>query len=119
MFVKEPGKPPSKPYMLVCIDAESGFLLASDLQLDPPVPQDFLSLIVSSMETRGVSGGAPIRPKSVRVNDAAVFGLLTKELAPLNLKLELVTRLSALHEFQGIAERELFSRRPGYSGRHN
>jgi Domain of unknown function (DUF6930) len=119
MFVREPGKTPTKPYMLVCIDTASRFLLASDLLLDAPVPQDFLSLIVSSMETRGVEGGAPVVPESVRLSDSAVCKLLDSELGQLGVKLELVEHLPALAEFKGIAEREFFSRQRGYSGGKN
>jgi hypothetical protein len=95
MFVEEPGKTPSKPYMLVCLDTASGLLLGTDLLLDTPTPQNFLSLIVHSMETRGVEGGAPICPESVRLANAGALALLTKELAPLDLRHELVARLDA------------------------
>jgi hypothetical protein len=119
MFVKEPGKTPAKPCMLVCIDTASRFVLGSDLVLDLPRPEDFLSLLVASMETRGVHGGAPVLPESVRLDDPEVLKLLGNELGQLGVKVELVERLPALAEFKKIAERELFSRQPGYSGGEN
>jgi len=119
MFVKEPGKPPSKPYMLVCIDAASRAVIGSDLLLDTPSPQDLLSLLVGSMEKPCVGIGAPVLPESVRVDDFAVFKSLGSELGQLNVEVELVERLSALPEFKEIAERELFSHQVGYSGGEN
>ena len=119
MFIKEPGKAPSKPYMLVCVDIASRCILGSDLLPDLPLPQDFLSVIVTSMESPLVGSGAPARPDSVQLNDPAALELLAKELAPLKLNLELVEGLAALEEFKKIAEREFFSQQPGYSGREN
>jgi len=119
MFVKEPGKTPTKPYMLVCIDTASLAIMGSDLLLDPPCPKDFLSLVVASMETICIGNGSPILPESVRLDDSAVFKLLGGALGQLGVRFELVERLSALREFKEIAERELFSRQPGYSGRAN
>ena len=119
MFVKEPGQTPTKPYMLVCIDTASRAVMGSDLLLDPPTPQDFLSLLVHSMEAPCVGSGAPALPDSVRLDDAAVFKLLGNELGQLSVRFELVEWLSALPEFKGIAERELFSRQAGYSGGEN
>ena len=119
MFVKEPGETPTKPYMLVCIDMASRALMGSDLLLDPPTPQDFLSLLVPSMEAPCVGSGAPVLPESVRLDDSAVFRLLGSELGRLGVKVELIERLPALPEFKEIAERELFSRQVGYSGGEN
>jgi hypothetical protein len=119
MFVKEPGKPPAKPCLLVCIDTASRFVLGSDLVLDLPRPEDFLSLLVASMERPCVGSGAPVVPESVRLDDSAVFRLLGAEMGQLCVKFELVKRLPALAEFRKIAERELFSRQPGYSGAEN
>ena len=119
MFVEEPGKTPTRPYMLVCIDTASRAIMGSDLLLDLPCPEDFLSLLVATMETPCVGNGAPVLPESVRLDDSAVFKLLGNELGQLGVKLELVERLSALREFKEIAERELFSRQVGYSGGEN
>jgi len=119
MFVKERGETPTKPYMLVCIDTASRAIMGSDLLLTPPSPQDYLSLLVSSMEKPYVGIGAPALPDSVRLDDSAVFKLLGSELGQLGVKVELVERLSAIREFREIAERELFSRQVGYSGREN
>ena len=119
MFVKEPGETPTKPYMLVCIDTASRAIMGSDLVLDSPNPQDFLSLLVRSMEAPCVSSGDPVRPESVCSDDSAVFKLLGSKLGQLGVNFELVERLSALAEFKKIAERELFSRQQGYSGGEN
>ena len=119
MFVKEPGKTPTKPYMLVCIDTASMAIIGSDLVLDFPNPQDLLSLLVASMEKPCVGMGVPVLPESVRLDDSAVFKLLGSELGQLGVRFELVERLSALPEFKEIAKRELFSRQVGYSGGEN
>lgn len=116
MFVKEPGETPTKPYMLVCIDTASRAVMGSDLLLDLPRPEDFLSLLVASMETPCVGNRAPVLPESVRLDDSVVFKLLGSELRQLGVKLELVEQLPTLREFKQIAERELFSRQVGYSG---
>jgi len=71
------------------------------------------------METPCVGNGAPLLPESVHLDDAAVFKLLGNELGRLGVKFERAERLSALREFKEIAERELFSRQVGYSGREN
>jgi Domain of unknown function (DUF6930) len=119
MFVKEPGERPTKPYMLVCIDTAARAIIGSNLLLDTPVPQDLLSLLLGSMEKPCVGIVAPILPRSVRVDDSAVFDLLRTELEQLCVKVELVEQLSALPEFKEIAENELFSRQAGYSGAEN
>jgi len=119
MFVKEPGQTPTKPYMLVCIDTASRAIMGSDLLLDFPRPEDFLSLLVASMETPCVGNGSPVLPESVRLDDSTAFKLLGSKLGQLGVKFELVEQLSALREFKEIAERELFSRQLGYSGREN
>ena len=119
MFIKEPGETPTKPYMLVCIDTASMAIMASNLLLDTPAPQDLFSLLVVSMEKPCVGIVAPILPESVRVDAPAVFNLLRSELGKLGVKVELVERLSALPEFKEIAERELFSHQVGYSGGEN
>jgi hypothetical protein len=119
MFVKEPGEAQTKPYMLVCIDTASRAIMGSDLLLTPPSPQDYLSLLVASMENPCVGISAPALPDSVCLDDSAVFKLLGSELEQLGVKFELVERLPALREFKEIAERELFSSQVGYSGREN
>ena len=119
MFIKEPGETPTKPYMLVCIDTASRFIMGSDLLLTPPSPRDYLSLLVATMETPCVGNGTPVLPESVRLEDSAVFKVLRRELGQLGVRFEVVERLSALLEFKEIAERELFSRQVGYSGREN
>jgi hypothetical protein len=119
MFVKEPGETPTRPYMLVCIDTVSRAILGSDIVLDSPTPKDFLSLLIHSMEAPCVGSGDPVRPESVRLDDSAVFVLLSSKLGQLGVKIELVKHLSALAEFKKMAERELFSRQPGYSGGEN
>ena len=93
--------------------------MGSDLLLDPPTPQDFLSLLVHSMEAPCVGSGAPVLPDSVRVDDSTIFKLLEDELGQLGVRFELVELLSALPEFEEIAERELFSHQAGYSGGEN
>jgi Domain of unknown function (DUF6930) len=119
MFVKEPGKSPSKPYMLVCIDTASRAIMGSDLLLDLPRPEDFLSLLVASMKNPCVGNGAPVLPESVDLEDSTVFKLLGSELGQLGVRFGLVEQLPALREFKEIAERELFSHQVGYSGREN
>jgi hypothetical protein len=119
MFIKEPGETPTKPYMLVCIDTASRAIMGSDLLRDPPSPQDLLSLLVASMEKPCVGTGTAVLPEVVRLEDSAVFRLLASELGRLGVRVELVERLSALPEFREIAERDLFSRQLGYSGRAN
>ncbi len=119
MFVKEPGEPPSKPYMRVCIDTALRAIMGNDLLLDLPRPEDFLSLLVASMETPYSGTGSPNGPESVCLDDSAVFELLGSELGHLDVKLELVERLSAPREFNVTAECELFSRQVGYSGGNN
>jgi hypothetical protein len=119
MFLRESGKTPTKPYMLVCIDTASMAIMGSNLLLDTPSPEDLLSLLVGSMERPCVGIIVPILPQSVRVDDSGVFDLLRNELGKLGVKVELVKRLPALLEFKGIAERELFSHQVGYSGARN
>ena len=53
------------------------------------------------------------------MDDSAVFELIGSELGQLGVRVELVERLSALPEFKGIAERDLFSHQVGYSGGKN
>jgi hypothetical protein len=60
-----------------------------------------------------------VLPESVRLDDPAVFELVGSELGQLGLKVELVKRISALHEFKGIAERDFFSHHMGYVGGEN
>ena len=105
--------------MLACIDTASRAIMGSDLLLDLPCPEDFLSLLVATMETPCVGNGAPILPESIRLDNSAVFKLLGNELGQLGVKLELVERLSALREVKEIEERELFSHQVGYSGGAN
>jgi hypothetical protein len=96
MFVKEPGKLPSKPYMLVCIDTASRAIMGSDLLLDLPHPEDFLFLLVASMEAPCVGTRTPILPESVYLDDSAAFRLLGSELGQLGVRCELVEDLPAL-----------------------
>ena len=119
MFIQESGGTPIKPYFLVCIDTASRAVMGNDLLREPPSPQDLLSLLVVSTEKPCVGTGAAVLPESVRVDDSAVFELLGSELGQLGIKVELVKRLSALHEFKGIAERDFFSQHMGYSGGKN
>ena len=105
--------------MLVCIDTASRAIVGSDLLLDFPSPQDFLSLLVHSMEAPCVGSGDPVRPESVRLDASDVFKLLRSRMGKLGVNFELVERLSARAEFKKIAERELFSRQVGYSGGAN
>ena len=119
MFIKEPGGAPTKPYMLVCIDTASRAIMGNDLLREPPSPQDLLSVLVVSMEKPGMVTAVPVLPESVRMDDPAAFELVGSELGQLGLKVELVKRLSALHEFKGIAERDFFSHHMGYSGGEN
>jgi hypothetical protein len=71
------------------------------------------------MEKPGMVTDVPVLPESVRMDDAAVFEFIGSELGQLGLKVELVKRLPALHEFKGIAERDFFSQHMGYSGGEN
>jgi hypothetical protein len=71
------------------------------------------------MEKPGMVTGVPVLPESVRLDDPAVFELAGSELGQLGIKVELVKRLSAIHEFKGIAERDFFSHHIGYSGGEN
>jgi len=57
--------------------------------------------------------------ETVRLNDSAVCELVGSELGQSGVKVELVKRLPALHEFKGIAERDFFSHHIGYSGGEN
>ncbi len=116
MFVQEREKPPTKPYMLVCIDTASRAIMGSDLLADLPSPKDLLSVLVISMEKPCAGNGAPVLPATVRVDDSAVLKLLEGELGQLGVKFELDEGLSALREFKKIAERDFFSRQAGYSG---
>ena len=93
--------------------------MGNDLLRDPPSPQDLLSVLVVSMEKPGMVTGVPVLPESVRLDDPAVFELVGRESGQLSLKVELVKRLSALHEFKGIAERDFFSHHMGYLGGQN
>jgi len=119
MFIQESGETPTKTYFLVCIDTASRAIMGNDLLRDTPSPQDLLSVLVASMEKPGMVTGVPVLPESVRLDDPAVFELVGSELGQLGLKVELVKRLSALHEFKGIAERDFFSHHIGYSGGEN
>ena len=119
MFVKEPGGSPINPYLLVCIDAVSRAVLGNQLLLDTPSPQEFLSLLVASMENPSVGTGAPIVPLSVHLDNSGAFKLLRDELGQLGVEVELVKRLPFLREFNGITEREFFSRQIGYTGGEN
>ena len=119
MFIQESGETPTKPYFLVCIDMASRAIMGNDLLRDPPSPQDLLSVLVVSMEKPGMGTGVPVLPASIRLDDSAVFELVGSELGHSGVKVELVKRLSALHEFKGIAEREFFSHHMGYSGGEN
>ena len=93
--------------------------MGSDLVLDLPHPEDFLSLLVHSMEAPCVGSGDPVRPESVRLDDSAALELLASKIGQMGVRFERVERLSALLEFKKIAERELFSRQVGYSGGEN
>ena len=119
MFIREPGESPTKPYMLVCIDTASTVIMGSELLHDPPSPQDLLSLLIASMGKPLTGSGVPILPESIRLDDFATFELIEGELGQLDVKVELVKRLSALPEFKKIIEREWFSQQVGYSGNEN
>ena len=119
MFIQESGETPTKPYFLVCIDTASRAIMGNDLLRDPPSPHDLLSVLVVSMETPGMRTGVPVLPETVRLNDSAVCELVGSELGQSGVKVELVKRLPALHEFKGIAERDFFSHHMGYSGGEN
>ena len=116
MFITEPGRTPTKPYMLVCLDKSSTAIMGSDLVQDSPSPQDLLTLLIVSMENPLLGSGVPILPKSVHLDDPAALELLGNELGQLDVKVVLVKRLSALSEFEKIIQRDLFSRHVGYSG---
>ena len=119
MFIQESGETPTKPYFLICIDRASRAIMGNELLRDPPSPQELLSVLVVSMEKPGMVTGVPVLPESVRLDDPAVFELAGSELGQLGIKVELVKRLSAIHEFKGIAERDFFSHHIGYSGGEN
>ena len=116
MFIQEPGRTPTKPYMLVCLDKASTAIMGSDLVQDSPSSQDLLTLLIVSMENPLLGSGIPILPKSVHLDDPAVLEPIGTELGQLSVKLMLVKRLSGLHEFKKIVEHDLFSRQVGYSG---
>ena len=119
MFIQEAGETPTKPYLLVCIDRASRAIMGNELLRDPPSPQELLSVLVVSMEKPGMVTDVPVLPETVRFDDPAVFEMAGSELGQLGIKVELVKRLSALHEFKGIAERDFFSHHMGYSGGQN
>src|ERR1035441_8266744 len=116
MFIQESGGTPTKPYFLICIDTASRAIMGNELLRDPPSPQELLSVLVVSMEKPGMVTGVPVRPESVRLDAPAAFELAGSELGQLGIKVELVKRLSAIHEFKGIAERDFFSHHIGYLG---
>jgi hypothetical protein len=119
MFIQESGEMPTKPYFLVCIDMASRAIMGNALLRDPPSPHDLLAVLVTSMEKPGMVTAVPVLPESVRVDISAVLELVESELSRLGVKVQLVKRLSALHEFKGIAERDFFSHHVGYSGGQN
>ena len=119
MFIQESGGTPTKPYFLIRIDTASRAIMGNELLRDPPSPQELLSVLVVSMEKPGMVTGVPVLPESVRFDDPAVFELAGSELGQLGIKVKLVKRLSALHEFKGIAERDFFSHHIGYLGGRN
>ena len=119
LFIQESGETPTKPYFLICIDTASRAIMGNELLRDPPSPQELLSVLVVSMEKPGMVTGVPVLPESVRLDNSAVFELVESELGQLGVKVQLVKRLSALHEFKGIAERDFFSHHMGYSGGKN
>ena len=119
LFIQESGETPTKPYFLICIDTASRAIMGNELLRDPPSPEELLSVLVVSMEKPGMVTGVPVLPESVRFDDPAVFELAGSELGQLGIKVELVKRLSALHEFKGIAERDFFSHHIGYLGGRN
>jgi hypothetical protein len=118
MYAKDPaGEAPTKPYMLVCIDTTSRAVMGSPLLRNAVSPEEFLSLLVSSMESPCLGESGPVLPRSVHLDNSAALKLLEKELGQLDIKFELVKQLPFLREFAGITEREFFSRQPGYTGR--
>ena len=117
--VKEPGEAPFNPYMVVCIDTESRAVMGSDLLEEPPSPQDFLTLLVDSMEAPSVGKGGSVIPRSVRLKDSAALKLLETELNQLGTEFELVKALPFLREFAEITEREFFPRLARSGSKHN
>ncbi len=118
MYIKDPAREaPIKPYMLVCIDTASRAVMGNPLLRNVASPEEFLSLLVSSMESPCLGESEPVLPRSVHLDDAAALELLKKELDQLDIEFELVKQLPFLREFAEITEREFFSRQAGYTGR--
>jgi len=119
MLVKEPGEAPINPYLLVCIDTASRFVLGNLLLKDTPRPMDFLSLLVASMEAALPGEAGSVLPRSVQLNDSGALKLLRSELRGLGIDFQIVEELQFVREFARISEREFFSRRSGYAGHRN
>ncbi len=119
MFVKEPGEAPLNPYLLVCIDTASRFVLGDLLLKETPRPEDYLSLLVASMEAPFPGDTGSARPRSVQLNDSAALRLLRREMGSLGIEFQLAEELRFVQEFAGISEREFFSQRLGFKGRQN
>jgi hypothetical protein len=118
MYVKDPAwEEPIKPYMLVCIDTTSRAVMGNPLLRNVASPEEFLSLLLSSMASPCLGESGPVLPRSVHLDNSAALKLLEKELGQLDIEFELVKQLPFLREFAGITEREFFSRQPGYTGR--
>ena len=118
MYVRDPaGEAPIKPYMLVCIDTASRAVMGNPLLRNVASPEEFLSLLVSSMASPCLGKSEPVLPRSVHLDDAAALELLEKELDQLDIEFELVRQLPFLREFAEITEREFLSRQAGYTGR--
>ncbi len=110
MHAKDPaGEAPTKPYMLVCIDTASRAVMANPLSRNLASPEEFLSLLVSSMAALCLGKSGPVLPRSVHLDNAAALELLEKELDQLDIEFELVRQLPFLREF--------FSHQAGYTGR--
>lgn len=80
MLAKEPGGPPTKSFMLVCIDSASRAAMGSGLLRDAPSPQDLLTMLVASMENPCLATEAPVATESplipqtvVRVYDRLLY----------------------------------------------
>ena len=117
MLVEGSGGKLVYPYLLLCIDTASRVVISDLLTGDTPTPEQFLSLLLESMEAPSdLKKAGPIVPHSIRLDDSAACTLLESKLAQLGIKFVVVKHLPALREFEKITEREFFSHQKGYTG---
>lgn len=81
MWITPEDEPPYRPYLLVVVDLDHGYLLASDTLAAPATAADMSAALQKAMRKPERGGGKPRRPAAVILDDAALAEALAAEIA--------------------------------------